>query len=239
MVGAPHFSGEPWVRIPARSVARASRRRTLLLGSGDGAERPSATGRLFASVPSAFPQSKKEKKDSFIITPTYWIPSLHIPPHPHDKQKAPSPLLSAHLTSHTPRANRTKMRTQALRTLARAPSLAPRLVRQLPAAPVHTLNSSPLSPRRAFSTCKPRWSATEAAARKRGGSKLFKSADEAVADVKSGSTILSSGFGLCGVAGMSPLTDLDALRKLSPANVCAAQRRSSRLSSAGATPSTP
>lgn len=37
----------------------------------------------------------------------------------------------------------------------------------------------------------------------RGGSKLFKNADEAVADLQSGSTILSSGFGLCGVAGMS------------------------------------
>jgi 3-oxoacid CoA-transferase len=35
-----------------------------------------------------------------------------------------------------------------------------------------------------------------------GGSKLFKDADAAVADIKSGSTILSSGFGLCGVAGM-------------------------------------
>jgi 3-oxoacid CoA-transferase len=35
----------------------------------------------------------------------------------------------------------------------------------------------------------------------RGGSKLFKDADAAVADLKSGSTILSSGFGLCGVAG--------------------------------------
>ncbi|KAK1624203.1 coenzyme A transferase [Colletotrichum phormii] len=35
---------------------------------------------------------------------------------------------------------------------------------------------------------------------KRGSSKLYASADEAVADIKSGSTILSSGFGLCGVA---------------------------------------
>lgn len=35
----------------------------------------------------------------------------------------------------------------------------------------------------------------------RGVSKLFKDADEAVADLKSGSTILSAGFGLCGVAG--------------------------------------
>ncbi|PWY85096.1 succinyl-CoA:3-ketoacid-coenzyme A transferase 1 [Aspergillus heteromorphus CBS 117.55] len=34
----------------------------------------------------------------------------------------------------------------------------------------------------------------------RAASKLFKTADEAVADLKSGSTILSSGFGLCGVA---------------------------------------
>lgn len=35
----------------------------------------------------------------------------------------------------------------------------------------------------------------------RGVSKLFRDADEAVSDLKSGSTILSSGFGLCGVAG--------------------------------------
>lgn len=34
----------------------------------------------------------------------------------------------------------------------------------------------------------------------RSRSKLFKSADEAVADIQSGSTILSAGFGLCGVA---------------------------------------
>ncbi|KAI9036560.1 3-oxoacid CoA-transferase [Aspergillus affinis] len=34
----------------------------------------------------------------------------------------------------------------------------------------------------------------------RSASKLFKNADEAVADIQSGSTILSSGFGLCGVA---------------------------------------
>ena len=36
---------------------------------------------------------------------------------------------------------------------------------------------------------------------KRGASKLFKSADEAVADIQSGSVILSAGFGLCGTAG--------------------------------------
>jgi 3-oxoacid CoA-transferase len=36
-----------------------------------------------------------------------------------------------------------------------------------------------------------------------GNSKVYKSAEDAVADIKSGSTILSSGFGLCGVAGGS------------------------------------
>jgi 3-oxoacid CoA-transferase len=35
----------------------------------------------------------------------------------------------------------------------------------------------------------------------RGGSKIYKDADAAVADLKSGSTILSAGFGLCGTAG--------------------------------------
>jgi 3-oxoacid CoA-transferase len=43
--------------------------------------------------------------------------------------------------------------------------------------------------------------------RKRGGSKVFDSVDEAVADIKSGSTILSAGFGLCGTAE----TIIDAL----------------------------
>ena len=39
--------------------------------------------------------------------------------------------------------------------------------------------------------------------KKRGASKVYKDADEAVKDIKSGSTILSAGFGLCGVAGKS------------------------------------
>jgi len=43
----------------------------------------------------------------------------------------------------------------------------------------------------------------------RGASKLFKSADEAVADIPSGSTILSSGFGLCGTAE----TIIDAINR--------------------------
>lgn len=38
-------------------------------------------------------------------------------------------------------------------------------------------------------------------AKDRGTSKVWKSADEAVADIKSGSTVLSAGFGLCGTAG--------------------------------------
>jgi len=41
---------------------------------------------------------------------------------------------------------------------------------------------------------------SSAPAKKRGGSKVFNSADEAVADIKSGATILSAGFGLCGTA---------------------------------------
>ncbi|KND91911.1 Succinyl-CoA:3-ketoacid coenzyme A transferase 1, mitochondrial [Tolypocladium ophioglossoides CBS 100239] len=39
---------------------------------------------------------------------------------------------------------------------------------------------------------------------RRGVSKVFDTADDAVADVRSGSTLLSSGFGLCGIAGTSP-----------------------------------
>lgn len=34
------------------------------------------------------------------------------------------------------------------------------------------------------------------------GSKVYRTADDAVVDIKSGDTILSSGFGLCGVAGL-------------------------------------
>jgi hypothetical protein len=45
----------------------------------------------------------------------------------------------------------------------------------------------------------------------RGGFKLFRTADDAVADIKSGSTILSSGFGLCGVAGTNSCPRLEVL----------------------------
>lgn len=49
----------------------------------------------------------------------------------------------------------------------------------------------------------------------RGASKIFKNSDEAVADLKSGSTILSSGFGLCGVAD----TLLSAIHRRGPENL--------------------
>ncbi|GAB7362772.1 hypothetical protein MBLNU230_g3076t1 [Neophaeotheca triangularis] len=46
----------------------------------------------------------------------------------------------------------------------------------------------------------------------RGGSKVFDSVDDAVADIKSGSTVLSAGFGLCGTAE----TILGAMHKRGP-----------------------
>lgn len=59
--------------------------------------------------------------------------------------------------------------------------------------------------RRLYSTDPP------TSARARGGSKVFKSADEAIADIKDGSVVLSAGFGLCGVAGtLIPRRDLSA-----------------------------
>ncbi|GAP86972.2 putative succinyl- :3-ketoacid-coenzyme A transferase [Rosellinia necatrix] len=54
---------------------------------------------------------------------------------------------------------------------------------------------TPLSQRRYYSIDR-----SPTPAKTRGGSKVFKSADEAVADVKDGDVILSAGFGLCGVA---------------------------------------
>ncbi|KAF2215341.1 hypothetical protein CERZMDRAFT_105104 [Cercospora zeae-maydis SCOH1-5] len=50
------------------------------------------------------------------------------------------------------------------------------------------------------STLSQREVTSHAPAKVRGRSKLYASADEAVADVQSGSTILSAGFGLCGTA---------------------------------------
>lgn len=72
-------------------------------------------------------------------------------------------------------------------------------VRCTPVRP--TATTRPANP---YSTSALRQSQTQSLAPKieRGASKLFKDADAAVADIKSGSTILSSGFGLCGVAGL-------------------------------------
>jgi hypothetical protein len=44
------------------------------------------------------------------------------------------------------------------------------------------------------------WRSVAVPAVDRGGSKLWRSADEAVADIRSGSVVLSAGFGLCGIA---------------------------------------
>ncbi|KAK4033032.1 mitochondrial succinyl-CoA:3-ketoacid coenzyme A transferase 1 [Parachaetomium inaequale] len=56
------------------------------------------------------------------------------------------------------------------------------------------------------------WRSVAVPAVDRGGSKLWKSADEAVADIRSGSVVLSSGFGLCGIAS----TLIAALRNRGP-----------------------
>lgn len=55
-------------------------------------------------------------------------------------------------------------------------------------------------PSRALSSSSPSTGAAAAPAPQRGASKLFATADDAVADIPSGSVLLSSGFGLCGVA---------------------------------------
>ncbi|KAK3313068.1 hypothetical protein B0H66DRAFT_385155 [Apodospora peruviana] len=65
--------------------------------------------------------------------------------------------------------------------------------------------------RRSFSSTRS-WRSAPIPTVNRGDSKLFESADDAVADIKSGSVILSSGFGLCGVAN----TLIHALRRRGP-----------------------
>jgi acyl CoA:acetate/3-ketoacid CoA transferase alpha subunit len=45
---------------------------------------------------------------------------------------------------------------------------------------------------------------------------VFKNADEAVADLKSGSTILSAGFGLCGTAGELKIPNISIPTSFSP-----------------------
>lgn len=79
------------------------------------------------------------------------------------------------------------------------PRAATQCRRQWPASQTCLLRLKPVAsntPRRAFTTTTARLSAN-----KKDGSKVFATADLAVADIKSGSTVLSAGFGLCGVAG--------------------------------------
>lgn len=86
--------------------------------------------------------------------------------------------------------------SRALRVLMNVRG-GPIAARQLPAVSLCSRKDG-LVPRRTFTTGTALRSAKEI---NKGASKLFDSADDAVADIKSGSTILSSGFGLCGVAG--------------------------------------
>lgn len=79
------------------------------------------------------------------------------------------------------------------------------------AAPMAATLMRSLRAARPTGCARPLWAtrgfATTLAARSQpstGGSKLFPDADAAVDDVQSGSTLLSAGFGLCGVAGASP-----------------------------------
>ncbi|XDG09782.1 hypothetical protein ABKA04_009397 [Annulohypoxylon sp. FPYF3050] len=91
-------------------------------------------------------------------------------------------------------------RSLALRTTVQLSRrwAVPSVRRQYSAASATIITSSRFTPcvvrpHRCYSTEAP----TKAP---RGGSKVFKSADEAVADLKDGDVVLSAGFGLCGVA---------------------------------------
>ena len=71
----------------------------------------------------------------------------------------------------------------------------------------------------------------------RGASKVFKDADAAVADIQSGATILSAGFGLCGTAGIFPSIDQSQKQhhcilkqKLCPETIIAALERRGKSS---------
>ncbi|KAL2255379.1 hypothetical protein VTK26DRAFT_3489 [Humicola hyalothermophila] len=70
--------------------------------------------------------------------------------------------------------------------------------------------------RRHFSVSKNlRFATATPEAKRGGGSKVWKSADDAVADIRSGSVLLSAGFGLCGVAS----TLIAALRRRGPSSL--------------------
>ncbi|CBX94221.1 similar to succinyl-CoA:3-ketoacid-coenzyme A transferase [Plenodomus lingam JN3] len=96
----------------------------------------------------------------------------------------------------------------------------PSSYRLLAALPTHITLLRPLPAQlRALRTLPPQWRftntraiSTSAPKIDRSKSKLFKDADEAVADIQPGSTILSAGFGLCGVAE----TLIQAMKKRGP-----------------------
>ncbi|XXG95228.1 hypothetical protein Hte_001488 [Hypoxylon texense] len=73
----------------------------------------------------------------------------------------------------------------------------PSVRRQYGIASAAVASSSRLTP---CSRRSNRYYSTEAPAKVRGGSKVYKSADEAIADLEDGAVVLSAGFGLCGVA---------------------------------------
>ncbi|ROT42681.1 succinyl-CoA:3-ketoacid-coenzyme A transferase subunit B [Sodiomyces alkalinus F11] len=95
------------------------------------------------------------------------------------------------------RASQSSLAHRLLISLRASNALRPAAC-QLPPR-IFARRDGPTTTLRTLTTSKTRWSAP-AATEHRGKSKLFKSADAAVADIKSRSTILSSGFGLCGVA---------------------------------------
>ncbi|KAK4161746.1 mitochondrial succinyl-CoA:3-ketoacid coenzyme A transferase 1 [Cladorrhinum sp. PSN259] len=96
---------------------------------------------------------------------------------------------------------------------------APACSRQLPIALRGGLRTLRAPPRqhlkvngiRSFSITR-NWRSVEVQETERSDSKLWASADEAVADVQSGSVLLSAGFGLCGIAS----TLIAALRRRGP-----------------------
>lgn len=97
----------------------------------------------------------------------------------------------------------------------------PASYRLLAALPARLSSRRPLPAHlRALRTPLPQWRFTTARAIScssaptidRSQSKLFSNADEAVADIQSGSTVLSAGFGLCGVAE----TLIQAMKKRGP-----------------------
>ncbi|KAI0110687.1 succinyl-CoA:3-ketoacid-coenzyme A transferase subunit B [Hypoxylon sp. NC0597] len=90
-------------------------------------------------------------------------------------------------------------RSLALRTTVQLSHrlATPNAQRQYCVARATLATSSRFSP---FLSRSYRYYSTEAPSKVRGGSKVFKSADEAIADLKDGDVVLSAGFGLCGVA---------------------------------------